>query len=117
MRGAGARRAGRSGLGAWVGAAGSRVEWNGGLGAAGNWGETLRLYVYIHNDRWVPHVIAGLAGMRVRIAIFLPASNYPLDSSSCPRPHPRAGNGARIRARRVSYPRVRGYFAHIAIFN
>jgi hypothetical protein len=91
-------------------AASGRVD----LGLGGWGGGELRLRgnpklcVYIHNDRRVPHVIAGLAGMRVRIAIFLPASNYPPDSSSCPRPRPRAGNGARIRARRVSYPRVRG---------
>jgi len=49
----------------------------------------------------------------------MPASNYPLGLGSCPRPRPRlrAMNGARIRARRVSCPRVRGYLAPVAIFS
>jgi hypothetical protein len=47
----------------------------------------------------------------------LPVSNYLLGTTSCPHLRPRAGNGACIRAHRVSCPRGCRYFAHVAIFS
>jgi len=41
---------------------------------------------------------------------------YPLGLESYPRPRPRAQTQTRIRAQRVGYLRVRGYFVSVAIF-
>jgi hypothetical protein len=50
-------------------------------------------------------------------AIFLPASQCPLGITLHPRPCPRAQLRARIRARLIWCPRVRGFSLPVAIFN
>jgi hypothetical protein len=58
------------------------------------------------------------AGLRIcgfGYQFFKPVRKYPLGLELYPRPYPRAQTRTRIRARRVWYPRVRGYFVPVAI--
>jgi hypothetical protein len=89
--------------------------WGGAMGRGGlAAGNPKIVCIYIRVLRPTCHRVWRVCGFGYQF--FKSVRKYPLGLELYPRPCPRAQIQTRIRAHRVWYPRVRGYFVPVAIF-